>query len=185
MCISKAMEGRPLRKSYWGHISKKTKSNQNKEIKGKSDEIKEKERDELRKQEDDAVLIKNDVKEMGNVVQRNDLSPHLNVENVDTMEFDCLLCGELFSTTHLYVLERCGHFFCVKCLYSYAKQQLQLFRQSFSSLPTSQINDRKYFEIFCPLGMVCGINISASDLRVGFKTFCHEVFENELVSDKY
>ena len=48
--------------------------------------------------------------------------------DIDKRVFNCLRCKEEKKPEEFYVLERCGHFFCVQCLYDHAYVQLSIFR---------------------------------------------------------
>ena len=43
--------------------------------------------------------------------------------------FDCLKCGKESKPEDLYVLERCGHFFCTPCLFQHARRHLKEYRE--------------------------------------------------------
>ena len=103
--------------------------------------------------------------------------------------FDCLICGEVQRTEDLYVLERCGHFFCPRCLYTYARSKLGEYREKQKEEKEKEKEKEKegekerkkeIFEVRCPLPEdICGILISISDLKVGFRSFSQEVYEEQ------
>ncbi len=89
----------------------------------------------------------------------------------------------------------------MKCLYSYAQQKLREYRDQKWKLEVEekerrergekeeegQEKKRAHVEISCPLSHdLCGISISKNDLKVGFRTFNSDYFEeHELVRTIY
>jgi hypothetical protein len=120
---------------------------------------------------------------------------------------ECPDCKFDLLFLELYVLERCGHFFCVRCLYSYAHEQLRNYHKIQVKRKKSECVEsegesekcgevdahveiqneghsakkkREYFQVLCPLPIaVCGIAISTGDMKVGFQTFSTSAFDEQ------